>query len=384
MVSTSDRLEEADPHGRRDLADGARAPPTFGCAARPTARGARRSIRRRPRTAELAIARRPALARARAHARVRPKARSRSSLMPPLTEVRRLELPPLARRRAPAASRAQRGAVFRECARRRRSSAHRAAGNACAAPRRQSSRAAASARLVATIRTAAQQAGWTVESDRAGGERVGRGGTRDVAGVRRRQCGMWRLVAQTDRTDLLQFDEGRLVGVRRFRAGGGRRGDDRRHGRAVGARRSHRASLPQRRDLGAALVVAGDHADCRRPASGRAPRTARVARGAHSPAASRSGAAQRRRRRGRRAAAHHATWWLPRRAALVLVLAAGVELWGVHHQLDIVRAERARLRPQIASTLIGRTTVDATYRAISRRSTRSSATHRIGRRSSRR
>jgi Tfp pilus assembly protein PilN len=51
-------------------------------------------------------------------------------------------------------------------------------------------------------------------------------------------------------------------------------------------------------------------------------------------------------------------------AAALLVVAALVRLWGVHHQLNLVRAERARIRPELSSTLIGRTTVDATYRHL--------------------
>jgi Tfp pilus assembly protein PilN len=46
-------------------------------------------------------------------------------------------------------------------------------------------------------------------------------------------------------------------------------------------------------------------------------------------------------------------------------VAAGlIELWGVHHQLDLVRRQRAQLRPALSSTLIGRTTVEATYRHL--------------------
>jgi Tfp pilus assembly protein PilN len=36
----------------------------------------------------------------------------------------------------------------------------------------------------------------------------------------------------------------------------------------------------------------------------------------------------------------------------------------VHHQLDRVRAERDRIRPEISSTMVGRTTVDAAYQHL--------------------
>jgi Tfp pilus assembly protein PilN len=52
-------------------------------------------------------------------------------------------------------------------------------------------------------------------------------------------------------------------------------------------------------------------------------------------------------------------------AAALVVLAAAIELWGVHRQLRLVQEERAKIRPQIASTLVGRTTVEATYRHLS-------------------
>jgi hypothetical protein len=51
-------------------------------------------------------------------------------------------------------------------------------------------------------------------------------------------------------------------------------------------------------------------------------------------------------------------------AAALVVGAALIEFWGVHHQLDLVRGQRAQLRPALSSTLIGRTTVEATYRHL--------------------
>jgi Tfp pilus assembly protein PilN len=65
-----------------------------------------------------------------------------------------------------------------------------------------------------------------------------------------------------------------------------------------------------------------------------------------------------------RGAARRLSVGLAAAAAVVLIMAGLVELWGVHRQLRAVQAERARLRPQIASTLLGRTTVDATSRNL--------------------
>jgi Tfp pilus assembly protein PilN len=66
-----------------------------------------------------------------------------------------------------------------------------------------------------------------------------------------------------------------------------------------------------------------------------------------------------------RADARRVAWSMAGAAAALLLLSAGIELWGVKRQLAAVRAERARLRPEIASSLVGRSTVDATYRELS-------------------
>jgi hypothetical protein len=58
------------------------------------------------------------------------------------------------------------------------------------------------------------------------------------------------------------------------------------------------------------------------------------------------------------------TWIITGAAAALFVIAALVQLWGVHHQLNLVRAEREKIKPQLSTTLVGRTTVDATYRHL--------------------
>jgi Tfp pilus assembly protein PilN len=65
-----------------------------------------------------------------------------------------------------------------------------------------------------------------------------------------------------------------------------------------------------------------------------------------------------------RARVRKATMTIFASAAALVVAAAVIELWGVHHQLDLVRQQRAQLRPALSSTLIGRTTVEATYRHL--------------------
>jgi len=50
---------------------------------------------------------------------------------------------------------------------------------------------------------------------------------------------------------------------------------------------------------------------------------------------------------------------------VLLVGAALMELWGVKRELAAVQAERARIRPQLQSTLSGRTTFEASNRKLS-------------------
>ncbi|MGH7621548.1 MAG: PilN domain-containing protein, partial [Gemmatimonadaceae bacterium] len=64
---------------------------------------------------------------------------------------------------------------------------------------------------------------------------------------------------------------------------------------------------------------------------------------------------------GERMRARSAAWWMIAASAVLLAAAGGVQYWGVRRQLRLVRAERARLRPELNTTLLGRTTVDAAY-----------------------
>jgi Tfp pilus assembly protein PilN len=52
-------------------------------------------------------------------------------------------------------------------------------------------------------------------------------------------------------------------------------------------------------------------------------------------------------------------------AALLMVLAAGFELWGVHRELAAVQAEREAIRPQVSATLIGRSSLEDAYKRLS-------------------
>jgi Tfp pilus assembly protein PilN len=283
------------------------------------------------------------------------------ALLPPLTEVRRLDLPPLRvdelqRTLARDASRyfvQARGpqvvGVSLPAKRPRRAPVPVVAS-------------AAPARLIAAIRAAAQQAGWDVDTI-APAETAWTAAAFALWPVLAKQGGH-ALVAHDDRTDLLRLEGGRLAGVRRFRAGGS---DSAMVADSIGAGPSARLGIlgapGPARELAASLaafgisaVRAGDTTSASDRPDALAARFAGggagpVLRGEDSVAAE-------------RASARKAAWMVAAAAVALFILSAGIELWGVRHQLADVRAEREALRPQLATTMVGRTTVDATYRHL--------------------
>jgi len=282
------------------------------------------------------------------------------SLMPPFTEVRRLEFPPLkdAEIQRVLARHASRYFVAAKTP--------QVVGAAPAGKRVRGApapvvAAATSARLIGAIRAAAEQTGWTIELV-APAEAAWAAAALALWPSFARQSS-FALVAHEDRTDLLHIDEGRLVNVRRFRPGSG---DAPMIADTVGpaARVGVFGSTNPRRDLTTALTGLGVNVT---PPSGQwsaaAERPDQLA--AHfagteigpvlrSEDAMRLDAAQARR----------ATWMVAGTAAALFVVAAGIQLWGTHHQLALVRAERDRIHPEISSTMVGRTTVDAAYQHL--------------------
>ena len=173
------------------------------------------------------------------------------------------------------------------------------------------------------------------------------------------------LIAHDDRTDLLQIEDGRLIGVRRFRAEGSGRADD----RWTPWARQRASALPDRRRGGAScrlalaalgLTVVG--AERRMVRRGRSSGSSRRAfRGQRD----RSGAAQ----RGRASNAGGPACGARRGSLPVLrrhcsssrpESSCGASITSS----NTVRAEREQLKPQIASTMVGRNTVDAAYRHL--------------------
>ncbi|MDB4876664.1 MAG: hypothetical protein JWM41_3110 [Gemmatimonadetes bacterium] len=282
------------------------------------------------------------------------------SLMPPLTEMRRLELPPLRDEELQRLLSRNASRYFVNARGPQIVGALAAARRTRGAPGPVIA-AAASARLVAAIRQAAQQAGWDVEVI-APAESAWAAAALALWPAFARQ-NAWAVIAHVDRTDLLQLENGRLVGVRRFRAGAT---DAPMIADTVGvtARIGVAGPAAVRREISAALSALGVTAAAPNgewaAVSERADLLAAHFAGSEvGPVLRADDAVVLDRQRARKA-----TWITAGVAAALLVVAAFIELWGVHRQLRLVQDERARLRPQIASTLVGRTTVDAAYRHL--------------------
>lgn len=282
------------------------------------------------------------------------------SLVPPLTEVRRIEFPPVReedvqRVLTRSASRYFVGARTPQIV-----GASLAGRRARGAPT-QIIAAAAPARLVAAIRAAADASGWTVDVI-APAEGAWAAAALELWPAFARQRAHV-LVAHEDRTDLLELQDGMLAGVRRFRAGASDApviADAVGHGARIGALGS---SIP-RKQLGASLSSLGislqpQIGDLSNMADD-APTLAAHFAGRELGPVLRSEDAM----VAERAKARNTIWRVAGAAAALFVLAAALELWGVHHQLNIVREERARIHPEISSTMVGRTTVEATYRHL--------------------
>ncbi|MEO7084571.1 MAG: PilN domain-containing protein [Gemmatimonadaceae bacterium] len=279
------------------------------------------------------------------------------SLLPPLTEVRQIELPPLAEADLQRVLSRDAGRYFVNARTPQVIGASFSAKRSRKGPSAVVAVAAA-ARLVASIRAAASVAGWTIEE-------IGPAETAWVGAA----VSMWpafakqnayAVIAHDDRTDLLQIDSGRLSGVRRFRAGAVDApmiadvvGPSARLG-AAGASGPRKAIIAALSSLRVTVATpTGEHA------SGTDDSDVLAAQFAGSDAGPllRTEAAV----AGQTARARRMMWSILGAAAALLVAAAVVELVGVHHQLDVVRAERAAIKPQLSATLVGRTTVTGTY-----------------------
>lgn len=286
------------------------------------------------------------------------------ALLPPLIDVSRLELPPLddadliqllsrnAGRYFVAARGAQVVGVTQQRGRRGGPSIVVAA--------------TAATRVVAAIDAAARETGWSVTAVTpaeaawaAAAVAIWPAFARDGAQV---------LVHDSERTMLLELHGGRLAGVRRFRAGAA---DAELIADAIAATDGARASAigafgvqASRQELSRALSARGISA---RPATGpwsEYSGTPVLLAAAFAAESSGPLLLNEQARAARRAQARRATLAVAVAAAILLLLAAAVTMWGVRRELRQVRAERAAVHPQVAATLVGRSTVEDAYRRL--------------------
>lgn len=170
------------------------------------------------------------------------------------------------------------------------------------------------------------------------------------------------VMARADRADLLALVDGRLAGVRRFRgpADAAAIAAAATAGRPVGVAGPADAAAAMAAALGAAgvhtLLPEARWRDLSERPDALAARFAADATDLR--IESEETRAQQRAMAGRAAA------WMAGAAAALLVLAGAIHFVGVRRELAAVQAERARIRPQVDASLVGRSSVDAAYRQV--------------------
>jgi hypothetical protein len=291
-------------------------------------------------------------------------------LLPPLTEVRTIPLPPLREeeRRRLLERHAARyfvsarvpqvvGTLTRD---RVRGGEEQARGGEPVVA------AAASHALVSAIHAAAADAGWTVDAVLPA-----------EAAWSAAALAIWPetahgtahlLVSHEGRTDVLRLEDGRLAAVRRFPDAHDASALADALAENLAARASARVfalgATGARETIEGALRMQGvrvtappsDWAERAAEPDGLAARFAAFAIG---PVLKSEEA-----RAAERHAASRVALGLGAAAAALLVVAAGVHLWGVRREVSALRAERATLRPQIQASLVGRSSVETAWRQI--------------------
>lgn len=288
------------------------------------------------------------------------------ALMPPLTEVRRLDLPPLKPEELQQLLSRNAGRYFltaREPQFIGTTSIRRASRNGPAPI----VGASASARLVNAIYAAARDAGWDVEGVvpaevgwRAAATALWPSFARGVSHV---------LVHHIERTDLLQLENGNLAGVRRFRAGAidadliaSALQDSRSNG--APPRVGSLGTVEPRQALANSLsrgraAISSPPADWNGPSADPMFVAATFVTPDEGLTLRTHDAVEVRAARGRRI-----TWSIIGATVVLLIIAAGLELWGVRRELNVVNAERATIRPRLQTTMAGRTNYETSTRKL--------------------
>jgi hypothetical protein len=281
------------------------------------------------------------------------------ALMPPLTEIRRLELPRMGEtelrmllsRNAPRYFVGARSAQL--------------VGTALAPAREADSvsgvmAAATPLRLVTAMHAAARDAGWTIDAVSPAEGAWTAASAALWPATSRLQSHL--LVCGTDRTELLQLDRGRLASVRHFRGGAA---DAALVAAAVGRGPVGAVGdAAQRKELARALSAAGVSVapppeQWAAPAESADFLAAEFA-GPKAVPLLRSDATLASRRDTARTSIVRALT----AAGILLLLSALFEFVGAKRQLKAVEAERAAIKPRLSVTLVGRTSVETAYRQL--------------------
>lgn len=220
---------------------------------------------------------------------------------------------------------------------------------------------AANARLINAIQDAANASGWELEaiipaeaawSAAAGHALGGRGGSAQL------------LVAHPDRTDLLTVRDGRLAGIRRFRAGV----DDARliaDAFPAGTRQLGMAgSANARHEIARELAARGLTAEALSGVASDVADSPEFLAAAYATPQAEPLLITEAMRAARRTRVRAFVTRLGVAAALLVVTSLVLEWWGLQRELESVRSERAALAAQISSTLVGRTTVENAFRQL--------------------
>lgn len=230
--------------------------------------------------------------------------------------------------------------------------------------------AAVSTRLVAALNASARDAGWTIASILPAESAWAAAAASLWPALAKRSGHL--IVLHSDRTDLIQLRDGHVGAVRRFRAGVG---DAVRIADAinVGAERASASASPRvgavgnaelRKELTRVMAAAGISV------SGPSAHFVDVAehpdRLAAAFATSATDLVLRTEdvRANQQERAKRLALYIGSAAAAFLILAGAIELWGVKRQLHAVQEQRAALKPQLATTLVGRTSIETAYRQL--------------------
>lgn len=287
------------------------------------------------------------------------------SLIPPLAEIRVVELPPIRDDEAERVLARGAGRYFVTARQPHLVGIVRGGRVSRGAPRRVVA-AAAPARLIALIHAAARNAGFTVDGIGPAESAWSAAATTFWPAFERGTACV--AVSHADRTDLLRLQGGRLAAVRRFRAGAldaemiaaAIRGEDASQPArlaAFGVRDQRSAVVRALAAIGITVTVPSDDGGAASnpsaiaaafavPASGPLFRTEDV-------------------RASSRGDAWRATRLVAAAALILVMFGAAMQLWGVRRQLQAVRDQRASLAPRLSTTLAGRSSLETAYRMVS-------------------